>query len=142
MAVETAGATGAILKLFGIPLFTGTAATALGFMFMWPKSPKEAFIRIGSTILFSTIFGPALVITLRSTMPSLFEAAREVAILYGADPALGFLFIAAPVFVAAGLPAWWLMGATVRWLNKRRKKDIGELALEVSEQLRKMRGGA
>lgn len=42
---------------------------------MWPKTPKEAFVRIGSPIVFS----PAVVIALRSTRPPLFVTAREAA---------------------------------------------------------------
>jgi hypothetical protein len=142
MAVETAGATSALIKIFGVPVLTGAAATALGFMFMWPKTPKEAFIRIASTILFSTVFGPALVITLRSTWPTLFEAARDAAAMYGTEPALGYLFIAAPLMVAAGLPAWWLLGAIVRWLDKRKNKDIGEIAADARELVDQVRGKA
>lgn len=142
MAVETTAATGAIVKIFGIPVLTSVAATSLGFMFMWPKTTREAFIRIASTILFSTIFGPVLVIALRSAWPTLFDAARDVAALYGTEPALGFLFIAAPVMVGAGLPAWWIIGAVVRWLDARRNKDIGEIATDAMDLVQQVRGKA
>lgn len=142
MAVETTAATGALIKLFGVPVLTSAAATSLGFMFMWPSSPKEAFVRIGSTIIFSTIFGPVLVIALRSTWPTLFDSARDIAVLYGTEPAFGFLFIAAPVMVGAGLPAWWIVGAMVRWLNARKNKDIGELASDAMNVVNQVRGKA
>lgn len=142
MEVGTTAATGALLKLFGVPVISSAAATSLGFMFMWPSSPKEAFVRIGSTIICSTIFGPVLVIALRSTWPGLFDAAKDVATLYGIEPAFGFLFIAAPLMVGAGLPAWWIVGAVVRWLNNRRGKDIGELASDAMDLVNKVRGQA
>lgn len=142
MAVETAGATGALLKIAGVPIVTSAAATTLGFMFMWPKTRKEAFIRIATTIIFSTFIGPLLVIALRSTWPSLFDMARDSAVLYGLDPAVGFLLIAAPVMVFAGLPAWWIVGALVRWLDKRKDKDIGELAADAKQAINQLRGAA
>jgi hypothetical protein len=142
MALETTAAGSAILKIFGVPVLTSAAATSMGFMFMWPKNTKEAFIRIACTILFSTIFGPILVIALRSAWPTLFDASRDIATLYAIDPAMGFLFIAAPVMVGAGLPAWWIIGAVVRWLDKRRNKDIGELANDAMELVQQVRGKA
>ena len=139
-AASAASNAGDMITLFGVPVITGAAATALGFMFMWPRNTKEAAIRIGSTIIFSTFFGPALVIALRSAWPGLFIAARDAASLYGADPAQGFLFIAAPLMVAAGLPAWWVVGAFVRWFDKRKDKDIGELVADARGVISKARG--
>jgi hypothetical protein len=141
MAIETTAAGGALIKFFGIPVLAGAAATSLGFMFMWPKTKKEAFTRFFVSTLFSILFGPALVVAVRSWWPTLFDSAKDVAALYGSDPALGFLFIAAPLMVAAGLPAWWLLGATVRWLDKRKDKDIGELARDAAAVVKDMRGG-
>jgi hypothetical protein len=79
-------------------------------------------------------------LVMRSWWPSLFESAKDIAGMYGADPAMGFLFIGAPLMVMAGLPAWWVMGACVRWLDKRRDKDIAELAVEAAATVRDMRG--
>ena len=141
MAIETTAAGGALIKFFGIPVLAGAAATSLGFMFMWPKTKKEAFTRFFVSTLFSILFGPALVVAVRSWWPTLFDSAKDVASLYGSDPALGFLFIAAPLMVAAGLPAWWVLGATVRWFDKRRDKDIGELARDAAAIVKDVRGG-
>ncbi len=141
MAIETTAAGGALIKFFGIPVLAGAAATSLGFMFMWPKTKKEAFTRFFVSTLFSILFGPALVVAVRSWWPTLFDSAKDVASLYGSDPALGFLFIAAPLMVAAGLPAWWVLGATVRWFDKRRDKDIGELARDAAAVVKDVRGG-
>lgn len=140
MALETTAAGGALIKLFGVPVLAGAAATSLGFMFMWPRSTKEAFIRFCSSIIISTFLGPALVAAVLSWWPSLFDSAKTVAGLYGGDPATGFLFIAAPLMVAAGLPAWWVLGACVRWFDKRRGKDIGELAADAAAAVKEVRG--
>jgi ABC-type branched-subunit amino acid transport system permease subunit len=140
MPIETTAAAGtALLKIFGLPVAAGALAAALGFVFMWPKTRKEAFIRFFVTIITSVVLGPVLVIVMRSWWPSLFESAKDIATLYGADPAMGFLFIGAPLMVMAGLPAWWVMGACVRWLDRRRDKDIAELAIEAAATVRDMR---
>jgi ABC-type branched-subunit amino acid transport system permease subunit len=127
------------LKIFGLPVAAGALAAALGFVFMWPKTRKEAFIRFFVTIITSVVLGPVLVIVMRSWWPSLFESAKDIAGMYGTDPAMGFLFIGAPLMVMAGLPAWWVMGACVRWLDRRRDKDIAELAIEAAATVRDMR---
>lgn len=141
MPIETtAAAGGALVKIFGVPVLAGAAATSLAFMFMWPKTVKEAFVRFMCTILTSSILGPVLVVVVRNWWPTLFDAAKDVAVMYGSDPALGFLFIAGPVMVVAGLPAWWLIGGTVRWLDKRKDKDLGELAVDAAGVVRDVRG--
>jgi hypothetical protein len=141
MPLETTAAAGtALLKIFGVPVAAGALAAAIGFVFMWPKTRKEAFVRFFVTIITSVVLGPALVIVMRSWWPTLFDSAKDVASLYGAEPAMGFLFIAAPLMVIAGLPAWWVMGACVRWLDKRRDKDIAELAVEAAAAVRDVRG--
>lgn len=53
---------------------------------------------------------------------------------------MGFLFVAAPMLVMSGLPAWWIIGAVVLWLDKRRGKDIGELAHDAAEVVHDVRG--
>lgn len=141
MPAVPAAADGALLILFGVPIVASVAASSLGFMFMWPRTLKEAFIRIACTILASIIMGPALVVVLRSWWPELFDAARAIALLYGTDPAFGFLFLAGPLMVLAGLPAWWVIGACVRWLERRKGKDIGELVRDAAELVREVRRG-
>ena len=140
-AIETTSAAGgALIKIFGVPVLAGAAATALVFLFMWPRSLREAFLRLASTIAASGIFGPFAVMALHSWWPSLFDSAKAVTALYGADPTLGVLFVAAPVMVAAGLPAWWLIGGIIRWLDRRREKDIGEMVNDAVEVVKNARG--
>jgi hypothetical protein len=139
MSIETTAAGGALIKFFGVPVLAGAAATAFAFLFMWPKTLKEAFIRLACTIMASAIAGPLLVILAHSWWPAMFTSAGQVATLYGGAPEMGFLFIAAPFMVAAGLPAWWIVGAVVLWLDKRRGKDIGELAHDAAEAVQDVR---
>lgn len=140
-AIETTSAAGgALIKIFGIPVLAGAAATALVFLFMWPRTLREAFLRLASTIATSGIFGPFAVMALHSWWPSLFDSAKAVTVLYGADPALGVLFVAGPVMVLAGLPAWWLLGGVLLWLERRRGKDIGEIVHDAAEVVKDARG--
>lgn len=140
MAIETTAGGAALVKIFGVPVLAGAAATALIFLFMWPKTLHEAFLRLTASIAASGIFGPFAVMALHSWWPSLFDSAKAVTILYGGDPALGVLFVAGPVMVLAGLPAWWLIGGVIRWLDRRRDKDIGEIAHDAAEVVKDVRG--
>lgn len=140
-AIETTSAAGgAIIKLLGVPVVAGACASALVFLFMWPKTLHEAFLRLACTIATSVIAGPFLVIALHSWWPSLFDSAKAVAVLYGTDPALSVVFVSGPVMVLAGLPAWWLIGGLIRWLDRRKNKDLGELVHDAAEIVRDARG--
>jgi hypothetical protein len=140
MAIETTAAGGsALVKIFGASVVAGAVASAFAFMFMWPRTLTEAAIRLASTLLASFVAGPVLVIAVHSSSPGLFESARTVAAMYGAMPDLGFLFVAAPLMVVAGLPAWWVIGWIVRWMDARRNKDIGEVAQDAAAAVKRVR---
>jgi hypothetical protein len=49
------------------------------------------------------------------------------------------LLAAAPFLVLAGLPAWWLLGALLLWFERRRSKDIAEIAHDAAEAVRQVR---
>jgi hypothetical protein len=140
-AIETTSAgASALIKIFGVPVLAGAAATALTFLFMWPRTRREAFVRLMATIATSGLLGPLLVIAVHSWAPGLFTSAAAVAALNGIDPALGMLFVAGPIMVLGGLPAWWVLGAIVLWLERRRGKDIGELAHDAAQAVKDVRG--
>ena len=139
MHIDITAAGAAWIKLLGVPLLAAFFATLLSFMVMWPRSCKEALIRICSSIIIATFAGPVLVAAVLSWWPGLFDSAQTVAALYGCDPAPGFLFIGAPLMALVGLPAWWLVNASVRWFDRRRDKDIGELAADAAAAVRKVR---
>lgn len=120
----------ALLKVFGVHLSASAIAVALGFLFLWPKTMKEAFIRVFCTVVASSVFGPVLVIAVFAWWPGLFHAADGVAAVYRIDPLLTKLFVAAPIMVLAGLPAWWILGGLVLWFERRRNKDLGEMVAD------------
>lgn len=124
----SAAASGALIKYFGLHIGAGALAATLGFLVLWPRTMKEGFARLFSTIVASSVFGPVLVVQMHSARPELFASASAVAALYGLEPALGLLFVATPLLVIAGLPAWWLIGAALRFFERDGDSWLGALA--------------
>jgi hypothetical protein len=60
-------------------------------------------------------------------------------VLAGGPAELGVLLVAAPFLVLAGLPAWWILGALLLWFERRRSKDIAEIAQDAAEAVRQVR---
>lgn len=139
MTIELGAAGSALLTIFGAPLLAGAAACALTFLFMWPRSRREGWVRFICAIAMAGIVGPFLLVALHSWWPTLFVSAAYVMRLCGIDPALGIMFVAVPLLVVAGLPAWWLLGGLVRWLDRRKDKDIGEIARDAARVIREVR---
>lgn len=140
MSLETAGGAAAI-KFFGTTVIIGAGAAALGFMFMWPRTLREAFVRFASAITCSLTFGPALAMGAHSWWPGLFTSAREFGQQYAGDPLMGVLVAACPFMLVAALPAWWLLGGLVLWLDKRRGKDIAEYATDAVAVVKTVKEG-
>jgi len=132
---STAAGTASLLKLVGVQVGAGALAAALGFLLLWPRSMKEGFARLFCTVLASSIFGPLLVVHIHSSRPQLFQSAEVVAALYGLDSALGLLFIATPLLVIAGLPAWWFLGALLRVFEKDGEGVLGALGHWIKQRL-------
>ncbi len=135
MPDTTTAVSGALVKYFGLHVSAGALAAALGFLVLWPRSIQEGFARLFITIVASSIFGPMLVVHIHSARPELFESAQAVAQMYNLDPALGLLFVASPLLVIAGLPAWWLIGAVLRFFERDGDSWLGSLAQWLKRKL-------
>ncbi|WP_039965246.1 hypothetical protein [Ectopseudomonas oleovorans] len=131
----TVAASGALLKYFGLHIGAGALAATLGFLVLWPRSMREGFARLFCTIVASSVFGPVLVVQMHAARPELFASAEAVAALYGLEPALGLLFVATPLLVIAGLPAWWLIGAALRFFERDGDSWLGVLAQRLKRKL-------
>jgi hypothetical protein len=127
------------LKLAAVPFAAGLAATGLGFLFLWPKSGREAAVRFACTLLACTVAGPILAIAAYCWWPALFASSGQFAVLAGGPAEMGVLMVAAPFLVLAGLPAWWILGAVLLWFERRRSKDIAEIAQDAAEAVRQVR---
>ena len=127
------------LKLAAVPFAAGLAATGLGFLFLWPKSGREAAARFICTLVACAVAGPCLAVAAYCWWPALFSSSGQLAVLAGGPAELGVLLAAAPFLVVAGLPAWWLLGALILWFDRRRSKDIGEIAHDAAKVVRSVR---
>ncbi|WUR15717.1 hypothetical protein E7V67_011615 [[Empedobacter] haloabium] len=140
MSIETAGGAAAI-KFFGVAVLASALGTAVGFALMWPRTAREAVVRFTCAISSSITFGPLLAIGAHSWWPSYFTSAGQVGAMYGGDAMAGLLAAAAPFLVIAALPAWWLLGGLVLWLERRRGKDIGEIAHDAVDVVKTVKEG-
>jgi len=130
-ASTSSAATIALAKYFGTQLIIGVISTALAFIVLPPKTKIEFFGRMVCTLLASYLFGPILVAAVHGWFPGLFDSAAAVAALNGQDTSFGVLYVSAPLQVIAGMPAWWIIGAFIRWFDRRNDKDIGGLFTDV-----------
>ncbi len=130
-ASASSAASVALAKYFGSQIVMGVIATALAFLVLPPKTKTEFFGRMICTLLASYLFGPILVAVVHGWFPGLFDSAAAVAALNGQDPSFGVLYISAPLQVIAGMPAWWIIGAFVRWFDRRQSGDIGDMFADV-----------
>ena len=140
MAIETTSAgAGVLIKIVGVPVLAGAAATALGFMFMWPRTAREGLVRFACALASSFTAGPLLALGVYAKWPGLFSAARQAAEAARLDPLAGTLGVAAPFLVFAALPAWWILGGLFLWLQRRQGKDIGEMAMDAAQSIKTMK---
>lgn len=128
----------AMVKYFGLPVIIGALAAGLGFVVLWPRTVQEGVARIVSSIVLSALLGPALAIAALHYLPGVFEGAAAMAVMLNAPVDYVYMTLTAPCFAIAGLPAWWLVGALIRWLEKRRSQDIGQLLKDASKTLREV----
>lgn len=116
----TTGAAGVyLLKVYGLKLMAGTLAAALMFAVLWPRTAREGVSRIACTLAGSMLGGEPLLAIVRTSL-AWWPEGQEAAML---------------VYVGAGLPAWWVLGAIARWLDKRRDRDIAELAADARRDI-------
>ncbi len=121
------GASGAA-GLAGWKLIGGAAGMAAGgvtlaaivvMLMTWPKSFRELAVALISTVLSSLAGGAAVIIhfdLLRHVIGAP-DLQTYVALIAG----LGIVF-------ACGLPGWLLVRAGFKWMERRRDKDLAELA--------------
>lgn len=100
------------------------------------KEMADAARRLAAGMLCSFVFGPALAFKAIEEMPWLlttWETILRVDTMNHADRLLwAYLAAAAPFIAVSGLVGFWVVAASMRWFDKRRRKDIGELLGDVT----------
>lgn len=130
----------AIAKAVGGLLAVGVVASALGFLVMLPKTPREAAARVVATMAGSALVGPLIVAAAYSRYPEVFAAGGTLAVSLGMESWMGTFMVAAPLLAMAGLPFWWLLGAVVLWFERRKGLDVGQLAADARADVGKAVG--
>jgi len=136
----------AAFKFIGIPLTAASLGAAIAFMLMPPQKPEEWFPRLFITFLCSLFVGPILFFLFASTGTGAAIIATAVHELSGVhigplivDSSYVKLTIAAPFFMFGGLPGWYMLGWIMRWMDKRKDKDAGEILTEVGNAYKRWR---
>lgn len=108
---------------FGLP---AVFAAILGMLIMPPRSARELVTRTVCTVFCAFIFGPLLAILVLSWRPSLADYAQWMAQRAGVgnEGLLAMLYMVGPCMLIAGLPAWWVLGAYMRWMASMRQKGL------------------
>ncbi len=119
-----------VAMTYGIP---AAIAAILGLLIMPPRTAREFTVRSISTVSCSFLFGPGLAAAVIAWKPSLMEAMTWLA-QHGAgsdDALLAKFYVLGPSMLIAGLPAWWVLGAYMRWMASMRQKGLLEWIAEV-----------
>lgn len=106
----------AIGKALASPGVIGILGGALGFLILWPKTAKEGFSRLVVSGISSHFFGDAVL----RTIVEFAEWIPPEEIRAGA-------------YLIAALPAWWILGAILKYLS--RGNDIKQIAQDVKEMM-------
>lgn len=125
--VSSSGAAGfAAYKLamaYGVP---ACLAAVLVMLIAQPKSKREWAAALISTVS-GSIYGGAFAIRYFGLHTWTEEV--DSAVMLGG------------VYLVCGLPAWVLIRAGFAWVERRKSKDIAELALDAQDAFNKVRGG-
>jgi hypothetical protein len=115
---EAAAGGAALIKTYGVHAIVGAVAAGLGFAVLWPKTKGEGISRITVSMGSSVMFGSTAVQWvfdhqwLPTTKPNEYMIVGVV-----------------------GLFAWWVLGAALRWFDKRKNKDIVEVLKDAKDAL-------
>lgn len=129
-----------VAMAYGIP---AAVAAMLGLLIMPPRSAREFTVRSVCTVTCSFMFGPALAGAVIAWKPGLMDAMTWLA-QHGAgsdDALLAKFYVLGPSMLLAGLPAWWVLGAYMRWMASMRQKGILQWLAEARAKLLGLRSG-
>lgn len=130
MAAETGAAGTALVKWLGATVILGSLAAVMGFLVLPPRDWSEALKRLFITICFSAMLGPLTFYLFLSYFPDVLPAAQKISAL---SPGHVRDVMKTPFYVIGGWPGWWVTGWAFRWMEKRKNKDLAEVAKEIKQ---------
>lgn len=137
-AAAAGTAAGYKLALLTLPILASLLAFWLGIRFVplrpghtWP----DLINRVIACLASSFILGTTVLVLLMQHHAGIFQAGAQLAALATFPPEAGFFVITGCVFVVSSIPGPWLVAAVFLWLERRKAKDIAELADEVRAEL-------
>lgn len=135
---------GTKVLVFSLPIVVSLAAWWLGMRFVPLRKGHEAkdmLDRLVACGASSFVVGlPVLLVLLRHA-PWAFSGANELAAMAGVEPIAGFLALVGCVMLLCSLPGPWLLAAYFRWFKRRDRKDLGELAGDLADDVRRVKRG-
>ncbi|WP_439587642.1 hypothetical protein [Hydrogenophaga sp.] len=136
----TAGTVGGYkLALLGLPVLASLVAFWLGLRYVPLREGNERqdlINRIMACLVCSLVVGVCLLVLAMQHSPWIFEAGTRLAHAASLPGEAGFFVITACVFIACGIPGPWIVAAVYLWFERRRGKDIAELAQDAAAGLR------
>lgn len=134
MAAETGAGGAALIKWIGIPVIAASLAASLTFVFMPPVTHREFISRLFVTFIGSFTLGPILYFWFMSQFPGVLDLAlRELTGVAGLDAGMVKVSLSAPFLIAGGLPGWYVLGWAFRWMERRKNRDLAEIASEIKK---------
>lgn len=132
------------LALFVLPFIGTLIAFCLGVRFA-PLSAddphKDVLNRLTACFVSAFVLGTGALVLLMQHAPGAFVAANAVAIAAGLPAIAGFFALSLCVFILCSIPGPWLWAAVFLWLQRRKGKDIAEIAHEVRAEVGGLVGG-
>lgn len=125
------GMKGSLMVLLAA-IAVSTLAVVAGFTVIPLKrghEMRDATRRLACGLLSSFTLGPIVSAYVAKEYP---WYTAHIAAIVG-DQVLGFIAAMAPFVAVSGLVGFWLVAAVMRWLEKRKNKDIVELARDASQ---------
>lgn len=140
MAVDAStGATGEVMRVLGVWFWVGLGvlafiafamATAVVMIATLPRTTKEWAVALIST-LFSS-FGIGITVTLYFGLHQRLMSAHQVEVVMAMIQITSVLF-------AGGLPGWILVRGLFLWSERRKDRDLAELAAELAKQVKEIK---
>lgn len=143
MSEPTTTAAGSVagykLALLTLPVVASLIAFWLGLRYVPLRADaphKDLVNRVTACLVSSFVVGTAALVALVHHYPEAFTAAEALASHALLPPVAGFFLVSGCVFVVCSIPGPWIVAAVFTWLERRKGRDIAELASDAVSDAR------